>query len=268
MEKITDEILMAYVDGELDDRQAEDVKKAVAANSGIRRRMAVFQESAAMLQGVYDAPLDEAVPKRLSDAVMGFKKDEKALGFLDRLPGFFRLSTGSSTFWKPTRVLAAVILLFIGGGTVHLAHTLLKPEQKHFVFALNGEAFNRGMETSVSGQSFRLEDQGIHILPVATFVDNSNQYCRQFEVARDRTGSRLISQGIACRDQSGRWATIVSIRTQPASLPDDPDSNYIPAGDGSLMDIVFSGVTASPPLSLKQEAELIQQSWSVDPKPE
>lgn len=268
MVKLTDEVLMAYVDGELDEVRAEEIRKAVDTDTDARHRLEKFKESAAMLQGVYDAPLQEAVPSRLINTVMNFKT-EKAIpapGPIERFLSFL----GISPDWKPAYALVASLALLVGAGTVHLAHTLISPDQtrtaqQQTAMTLNGEAFNRGMDTAISGQPFRVDDQGLQITPVATFIGQSNRYCRQYEAVQGQDNNRPAAQGIACRNDAGKWSTLIAIHPSADSIAGGSGSNFIPAGEEDLAEMVFPQIMASPPMSLQKESELIKQSWAAAP---
>ena len=262
MTKLTDEILMAYVDGELEDKQAEDIRKAIETDSEALKRVEIFRDSSAMLQGVYDAPLQEPVPKRLIDTVMSFKADKPAPGLLESVVAFLRMSPS----WKPTYALVATVALLIGAGTVYLATNITQPDRKHYSMTLNGGDFSMGLETTASGQFFTIGDQGIQVMPVATFLDKSNRYCRQYDVVARQDKNVRISQGIACRNKSGKWTTMITINSHPSDpLPTDTNSGYIPAGEDDFIDIIFSQIMASPPMTLERESELIDQAWAGAP---
>jgi hypothetical protein len=262
MAKLTDEILMAYVDGELEDKQADDIRKAIETDLEALKRVEIFRDSSAMLQGVYDAPLQETVPKRLIDTVMSFKADKPAPGLLERVVAFLRMPPS----WKPAYAIVASVALLIGAGAGYLATNITQPDRKHYSMILNGGDFNRGLETTASGHFFAIEDREIQVMPVATFLDKSNRYCRQYDVVTRQDENMRISQGIACRNKSGKWLTMVSINSHPSDpLPTDTNSGYIPAGEDDLIDIIFSRIMTSPPMALERESELIDRAWAGAP---
>ncbi len=259
MTKLTDEILMAYVDGELEDKQAGEIREAIKTDPEVLKRVDIFRDSSAMLQDIYDAPLKEAVPNRLVKTVMNFKTDKPSPGLLERVAAFFRMPPS----WKPAYVLTAAVALLIGTAAGYLAANIPQSDQKHYAVTLNGGDFSRGMETTASGQFFAVGDRGIQVMPVATFRDKSNRYCRQYEVVAGQDKNTLIAQGIAYRDKSGKWLTMITINSHPSdSLSADTNSGYIPAGEDDFADIIFSRIMASPPMGLERESELIDHAWA------
>jgi hypothetical protein len=62
---LSDEILMAYVDGELDEEKRASVAQAVATDSEVARRVAQQRLLRASVQAAFSAVLDEPVPEHL-----------------------------------------------------------------------------------------------------------------------------------------------------------------------------------------------------------
>jgi anti-sigma factor RsiW len=71
MQKPTDEVLVAYLDGELDERQRDEVEGWLDRDAGLRERVALLGESAALVKAAFDEDLREAVPERLIAAARG-----------------------------------------------------------------------------------------------------------------------------------------------------------------------------------------------------
>ncbi len=104
---VSDEELMAYVDGELDAARSESLRQEIAANADLRRRVAEQQALRERLRHAFDRTLEEPVPARLTELTVRARVVE----------------LGSSTRRRPTRVawlsglaLAAGIVLGIALG--------------------------------------------------------------------------------------------------------------------------------------------------------
>src|SRR5579883_1234043 len=69
--RISDEVLMAYADGELDTTARAEVERAMAADPQIGRRVAEHEALRARLRSTYDSVLNEPVPDRLRAAARG-----------------------------------------------------------------------------------------------------------------------------------------------------------------------------------------------------
>ena len=66
---VTDEELMAYVDGELDATRCESLRQEIAASADLSRRVAEQQALRDRLRHAFDRTLNEPVPARLTDLV-------------------------------------------------------------------------------------------------------------------------------------------------------------------------------------------------------
>lgn len=257
MTELTDEKLMAYVDGELNDLETEKVRKVLRTNAEARQRIEIFRESTTLLQEVYDAPFHEEVPRHLIDGIKNFKVDDHRPRFIDRITSWFQV-----TSWQPIHALAFSMILIIGIGTGWFAAGLSSPELTVFSPIFQGGDFSRGLETTVSGVSFNVADRQASVTPIATFLDKHGHYCRQYEVVHPENGSNLLTYGVACRTGSGDWLTRVSVIPAPPDFsPANMENSYVPAGDDELASTIFSELMAAPPLTIEQEEDLMHGGW-------
>lgn len=67
MMKVTDDMLMALADGELDEATSTELRTRMAHDLDLRRRYMVFSESAAMLRATFDPG---PIPTRLIETIM------------------------------------------------------------------------------------------------------------------------------------------------------------------------------------------------------
>ena len=71
MQKHSDEALVAYLDGELDSSEQQEVEAAIEANPGLRDRLAVLAVSADLVRSAYADIVNEPIPERLIAAARG-----------------------------------------------------------------------------------------------------------------------------------------------------------------------------------------------------
>ncbi len=172
------EIIMAYVDGELDLVTAKRVEKAMEADAALAARIAAEQALRTRLAGHFNPVLDEAVPERLTarlsniDTSLGERRATK-----QRRPMFGIMQ------WSA--IAAALVLgLYIGqsglsdGGAIGNRDGVLVAQGK-----LRG-----ALDTQLA--SSQSVDAATRI--GLTFRDRNGAICRTFE------GASL--SGIACRD--------------------------------------------------------------------
>lgn len=259
MMELTDETLMAYVDGELDELEAEKVHDALLTNTKAQKQIKIFGESAALLRQAYDLPSHEDVPQYLIDGINDYKVRPKITG---RIAGW--LQGGG---WQPIHALAFSMLLMVGIGAGWFIARTSEPELSRYSSVFQGANFSRGMDSTVSGMSFNLDNQQVSVTPITTFLDYHGHYCRQYEVFPEKNSNNLSSYGVACRVGAGDWLTRVSFFTKPPDLtPSNTDDSYILASDDELSATIFSNLMAAPPLTIKQEESVIREGWGVGSK--
>jgi anti-sigma factor RsiW len=69
--RISDEVLMAYADGEVDSKTRALVEEAIASDPQVARRIAEHKALRGKLRSSYDEVLDEPIPERLLAAARG-----------------------------------------------------------------------------------------------------------------------------------------------------------------------------------------------------
>lgn len=265
MTKLDEETLMAYVDGELDPRRAAEVEALLAEDAEARATVRMFRDSAASLRAPFDQVLREPVPERL-------------LATVNRPPAGkvrdIRLARRGalSRFLPPTAwARAAAVALLVGAGAGYLTARWqpagLEPTAR---LAASDALLNEALETTGSGVAFARRDAGTgmarEIVPLLTFRDAKQRYCREFESALKGPDSQQVSYGVACRED-GVWqpqALMASRLIAPALRGDPQDqSQYVPAmgGEVASFDTVIQQIMVGEPLKPEEEAKLIGQRW-------
>jgi anti-sigma factor RsiW len=119
MQKPADELLVAYLDGELDELQRAKVESWLEHDGGARERMARLSETTTLLRAAFDEVLREEVPERLIAAVRGTDptgamREAEILPFRGRraVPVF----VARRHWWVAIPVAASFFGLMIGGG--------------------------------------------------------------------------------------------------------------------------------------------------------
>jgi len=75
MAEFSDEMLMAYADGELAPAERREVEAAIVANPELRSRLSIFERTKDELSILFDEPMRRPLPDRLVDAVFGVSAD-------------------------------------------------------------------------------------------------------------------------------------------------------------------------------------------------
>jgi len=208
MTKWTDDILMAFADGELDMAQRADIERESAVDAALRQRVTALTMQRERVAAAFAPVLDEPVPDRLTGLlrpsstsptspstapVVNLGERRAARERSARLPS-----------WAQWGGLAASVLMGV------LLGMQLKPSGTDAAIELRDGQWVAGgaVEQALAKQ---LASQPVAGAPVAvqlSFVDKAGSYCRTFSTA--------AMAGLACK-QGERWA--VQSLAAAASIP-------------------------------------------------
>jgi anti-sigma factor RsiW len=116
MEQISDDRLVAYLDGEVDPVERGSIESWIATDRGAREKLAALAESAQLLRLAFDEVMHESVPERLIAAARGETQPPEAQILPFRGGG---RSASALAYWRwriALPVAAALFGLMIGGG--------------------------------------------------------------------------------------------------------------------------------------------------------
>jgi len=123
MQKPSDEVLIAYLDGELDAKRADEVAAAIASDPALAREVQMLAETAGALRAAFDDVLHESVPDRLLAAARGELGGDKVVKFPEPRKGSAAQSVADWRRWAALPVAASVACLIVGGGLGYLMAT-------------------------------------------------------------------------------------------------------------------------------------------------
>ena len=256
MTQLTDEMLVAYVDGELSAEDAADVERALQADHKVREAVQVFRDSAEWSRRAFDDVLREPVPERLIRAANGQVEETPQVA----------VSSTPSRFGLAGLAMAASIALAIGVGSGYSLSGLLGSEDAAIgglppIGTVDrGGALHTALESTTSGTLTQIADTG-DVMPLTTFVERDGRYCREFQaVFADPSGSKAAF-GIACRVPTGSW------QVQAVLAAPDPAQaqagNFI-AASGETEDplqLLTGSMSDAGPISLDAETAILASGW-------
>ena len=274
MSKITDEILMAYVDDELTSTERRQVEAAMKSDPTIESRIAVFSETEGLLSGVYDEPMHRPIPDKLIDTIMsGTEGTDHATPSTGVQPDGNWIAR-SLEKWLPlggvgyTALAAYSVILVATGflgwqlGALNINKTqgdnmLVKYEHGQLL-ALG--RLNTALDTVSSGQKLVWSydtNADRWIKPAFTFRTPTHSYCRQYQIAMATDEG---FSGVACRNGAGAWQIHAHLVARPAQTTGD---KIVPAaGPGSdLIDKVVDQLIEGDVLGSKEEENIIKNRW-------
>lgn len=244
--KFSDEILMAYADGELDAATCAEIEAAMASDPELAASISRHRATRELLRRGFEPILDEAVPNRLLDA-LGPGASRPAGAEVRPLPVRGTATTGQPTrrwSWPEWGAMAATLVVgaLIGAGLRIAPAPLMETRDDGLVAA--GE-LSRALSTRLS----RDAPPGAEIRPGLSFRSTGGDYCRTFVAGR--------VAGLACRDPDQWRLELLS------TLPQAGTDAYRPAG-AALPGVILEAVEArieGDPLDAAGEAAALERGW-------
>jgi hypothetical protein len=245
----SDEVLMAYADGELDTATREQVQDAINKDPEIARRVASHRALRDALRSSFDPVLGERVPDRLITAARA-RSHEPAES---RVVPLFR-NRAPVRPWPRWAALAASFVL--GALALQFGTSLRKPGS---LTEHNGQLLASGaLEQALSNQLAGPQTGQAPVQIGVSFRSKSGHYCRTFEL-RETTPLG----GLAC-NEAGNWKLEILARgdVAPANNPE-----YRPAGS-PLPPAVLRAVNdniVGDPMDAQAEASARDHQWRESP---
>jgi anti-sigma factor RsiW len=258
----TDETLMAYADGLLDEAQSRALEARLAEDAALRARLEPFVVTGKPLARLYERALSNEFPDRLVDAIFSGAKPVAAPA-PDRKPlwspfgsfGMLRL-TGALAAGLAVGVIAGWFVRGEGSTAATGGALMIVTPRGNYA---KGE-LAQVLETSPSGKISASRDETggrLVIKPDLTFLAQDGAVCRQYGL---ETSDGAFG-GVACRAGDGwrvdihapapKAATAASGTVRPAS------GDQVPAAISGALDKMM----ASDPLTVQQEDELMKSGW-------
>lgn len=219
--RITDEMLMAYVDGELPPEDAALVVRA-AAEPDIARRIETFRRSRAATHDAFAAWLAEPPPPQLVAAVLPARRPA----------------------WRAAMPLAACLVLAIGLGSYWLGRQTA-PET--LAATAGSPAFAAALGTQPSGTAIAVGGARLTITGTYPVADG---LCRSFALA----GESEALRGVGCNHGQG-WRTELLVADTAAATGTTPASG--PAAE--LVAGYLDSAGATPVLDPAEEARRLAE---------
>lgn len=267
MDRIDDETLMAYADGELSPAKAAEIEIFLRANEDARNQIGRYRESAAIARGAFAYAVNQPVPERLLRAVRGRAVRSARWAWLRRLPIPATLST-------PGLALAASVMLLLGVGAGYLANEFGAGSGGNganglTVADLGGARLSRVLERTASGKAVSWTTAGgeraVTVAVRSTFRDKRGAYCREYRVQIVENAREQGLRGIACRTGKARWKTRVAVAAAPPAATKPNDKDFRPAAGGNAsVDLIadaLEDMIKGRPLSAARESALMGNHW-------
>lgn len=245
----SDDVLMAYADGELPPDQMTAIAAAEQADAAIAARIALFTQSRHAVSAAFAvSPAQGSDPmaalvRRLDQATAPPAEASNVVTLQPRRPVLSRtILSRPVPLWQLSAAASlafAVGLSFALSGaepaTTDIAHLVIGPS----------DSLARALDTVPAGvrQTVALGEVEV----IGSFTTADGEFCREFEL--DAADNRTVVS-VACRDQDA-W----DLRLAVAAASDA--SGYAPASSLDALDAWLDATDASEPMSTEEEAVVL-----------
>jgi hypothetical protein len=248
MTNFNDETLMAFADGELDEKGAAAVRDALQSDAGLRDRLRRMQDVDTLLRASFSAaPGSE-------DRFLALLKEEPESTDSQKdnvIP--LRARKSGLREWIPTGTGIAAALLVLVAGSVVTTGQLTWLEQVDDGLALTGPVQEAILSTPSGKQLVR---DGLSITPVVSFESGDGRLCREMQVHRDELSARIL----ACRDkEENEWCIEAFARMPATRYP----ASYYTAGvhKDPVIEAAYTRLRMKTTLSADAERRAIATAW-------
>jgi hypothetical protein len=243
----SDEVLMAYADGELDPETRSQVQAAIATDPDVARRVAAHTALRASVRATFDAVLDEPVPERLIAAAHA----SRAAGPASRIVPLRRKSAVRLPSWQQWGALAASFVL--GAlvwqfGSGHRSGVLLERNGRVFASAALAQALSNQLASEQSPQS--------EVQIGVSFRSKSGQYCRTFQLH-----DANVLAGLACRADE-KWQLELVVPGVPSSQGPSGYRQAASALPPAVIQAVNDSISGEP-LDAQAETAARTKQWKA-----
>ena len=204
---LNQDMLVAFVDGELPADQAASVEAALSHDTAARETVRRLRVSAGLAAGLSRDGLDEPLPLALVEKIQaGMRADPKSRARAENR----RLASA-----LPLALVASIAALLVGANVGYLAHDLFGGYSRaeapgSDALASVYEATLQGALSSgaAPGQSFAYASPDVgdgRITLRGSFTTTFGAPCREFTRDETRGSTQRSANGIACRAADGSW---------------------------------------------------------------
>jgi hypothetical protein len=246
---ITDEMLVAFADGEADEATIEAVAQALEADEALAERLDLFVTTRQILKTELDPVAREAVPDRLTRFVMSSAQNAEIAP-----------AAPIAAAPRPPRrwaalPMAAALAGIVAGGLGYWAGAT-RPEQAGAIAALAAAdaELSRALASAPDGERRGWRAAG-HAgeIELRQSWRTERGFCRSFGLSEGKASGW---GGLACRQDAG-WRTQVVV-----AEPRAEDGAFRPAsGSGGAIDAVLDGASAGDALDAAAVREQIAKGW-------
>jgi negative regulator of sigma E activity len=252
---IPDDMLAAYVDGELEDAERARIEQAIAQDAHLAQRVAQQRALRDRLRGAYNGVLKEAVPQRLMQAAkLRTPAGPAQVIDLARVRAERARRGNAQRQIKVRRygIAASVVVGVMAGVLIQRLAAPRALTELHDGSLLARGALAQALNQQLAGGA----SPGAAVHVGLSFRARSGNYCRTFAVS----GSRSLV-GLACRDQE-QWQLLDLEAVEGSSATGTGQNLRMAASNlpAALLQAVNDHISGDP-LNAAAEARARSNGW-------
>ena len=252
MDRLTDEILMAYADGELDRETAEQIAEAAVRDSEVEARIAAFRRSREVARDAFREAADEPVPAALEASIKALVRDSErsdddtpatVVPFSAQRP---RRPSPALRWGLALAATVAAVAIGLGGYVAGLADRNINPGTIEMAAAIDADLAEALDQVPTGGE--RVIPTGT-FHAIASFQSGKRGLCREFDLYRPAMSTTVLA--VAC-DRDGSWETVFAV-----AMPSAPDV-YKPASSVTALEAYLETIEAGSALTTEAEGAALK----------
>ena len=239
MTNITDEMLMAFVDGELEEHESESVRVAIENDNALLVRLERLRQVDNLLRAAYPAPVDDT---------------DRFTELLREPANVVQLKPRSAARqWIPA---GAAIAAGVAGLLIGNVMTVSSPG---LMSVARGDVHVAGVVQNVLNVQPAGEvvyEDGFRVTPVLSFVANDSRPCREVRISGHDASVRFV----ACMNAKEHgWEVEAMVRAPGEDLP---DTYHKAGGNDPVIDAALARLGVKEMLDVESERAAIASRWS------
>lgn len=262
---ITDEMLMAYADGELSRDDCRALEARLAQDAGLRARLEPFAMTGSQLAGVFDQPMHERIPDRLLAVVTAGARNARSQrpaerqssgGLLDAIADvlFPRGVSFAGAFTLTALVAAGGAAGYVvgQGGAAHSGSSAVALGSDGGLVATGD--LKVALETQPSLDDDTALSRGAALWPAQSFKSQDQRFCREYRIASNGVSGFA---GVACRSQDGEWRVAAHAEAEARSA----EFRMLEHPGSPAVDAAVEALRKGDVFGADEEAAAMQGGW-------
>ena len=252
----TDEVLMAYADGELSESDRRQLKAQLESQPELAERLRVFEDTRRPLLELFAQKAAEPVPEHIVSLVQtsptfdGARGSPAHGGFSQRMRTL--VAKLREPFALPQFALAGTVAALVVGGSVVYFAGFAGPDLHKA-----GSPLAVALDTVPSSSSSLLGGDGAIFKSKLTFQSRAGEYCREFLAGQPKgTGQN----GVACREKNGDWRMEASAPTKIRADGSEVKTAFEKSTRADV-DAALDRLMDQPAFDAEDESALIKNGW-------